>query len=741
MAVIIEELLVRLDATSDLLVKELKKAGVDLDQFGIRAGKSASAADRAFAGARNGLSAFSGALNLVIGAAGAGGLVELTRRAIETVGSFGEMSQQLGISSDTLQAFNYAATQVGLSQDELQTGIAKLTKTVGDATEGNKAAIDSLDRYGIKILDVRGKVRSTEDVLRDVADAIARAKSPAEQAAIALDFFGKTGQKLIPFLRDGAAGVDQLVQKAKDLGLVFSEDQIRRTDELSDKMSAFGLVLKTDVYSAVLQLAPAISELFDDLNKGVNDSRESLEHFAEFLHRLLGSPDAAEQLGNINRQIAETSAAIERARTDQAAASLIDPLEQRLQTLRDEATALGAKLSGTAQIKRDGGRAGDPMGPETGVSNPPPTGQTEAEKQIERMKTKVEDLRIALQEFDGDTLGAKIAKNLEGFDLAVPGAAALAAQIRDLTTAGYNAAEMQETLNQAEERANALYDEAQTVIASVRNPVEDYYNTLERLAVLLDTNSINQEVFNRALKRARDEMNESLGFPDQLKLSIGELQQFGDQAFDRIGSAMTENAVEGESAWEKWKNVGLGAISEIEQEAVKLALINPIKNWINGNSALPTGGGILQSLFGLFSGSIGPTSISMGGGPGGFFKDGGISTAAGRVRLRRFAAGGAGGVAHSPQLNEIAENGVPEAYVPVPSGRIPVELRGGGQGAGDITINAPVTVNANGGTQAQNADLADKMSVALTRTLNGAIDARIAHHKRAGNLLNPTGGL
>src|SRR2546422_8307163 len=47
----------------------------------------------------------------------------------------------------------------------------------------------------------------------------------SEKAALATAFFGKEGAKLVPILAEGVAGLDQLRQKARDLGIVLSEDR------------------------------------------------------------------------------------------------------------------------------------------------------------------------------------------------------------------------------------------------------------------------------------------------------------------------------------------------------------------------------------------------------------------------------------------------------------------------------------------------------------------------------------
>ena len=56
--------------------------------------------------------------------------------------------------------------------------------------------IECLDSVGVKILDFRGNLRPTEDVMIDVAKAIIGIEDPAKRSAAAVDFFGKAGTRL-----------------------------------------------------------------------------------------------------------------------------------------------------------------------------------------------------------------------------------------------------------------------------------------------------------------------------------------------------------------------------------------------------------------------------------------------------------------------------------------------------------------------------------------------------------------
>ena len=100
-----------------------------------------------------------------------------------------------------------------------------------------------------------------------------------------------------------------------------------------------------------------------------------------------------------------------------------------------------------------------------------------------------------------------------------------------------------------------------------------------------------------------------------LQNSWQELQNFGTQAFDRIGEAITQAFVNGEDASVSFKNVAKAVLSEIIQLMLKLSVINPLQNALTGtNNGTLTG--LIAALTGGSGGvgaSSGPNSISDAG--------------------------------------------------------------------------------------------------------------------------------
>lgn len=178
-----------------------------------------------------------------------------------------------------------------------------------------------------------------------------------------------------------------------------------------------------------------------------------------------------------------------------------------------------------------------------------------------------------------------------------------------------------------------------------------------------------------------DKANEAIAQQQALYQELGD---FGEQAFERIGSAMTAMAMEGEDAFASLRNIGKAVVSELMQEFVKLSAVNPLKNALLGSAAptLTTAAGFLGSLFG--------GSATSSHGAGNLAGAGGTFGGAGNGPQFRAAGGPV-----NPHEAYIVGEKRPELFVPKVPGvilpRVP-ELRGGGGGAAE-SAGPPVIVH------------------------------------------------
>jgi hypothetical protein len=161
-----------------------------------------------------------------------------------------------------------------------------------------------------------------------------------------------------------------------------------------------------------------------------------------------------------------------------------------------------------------------------------------------------------------------------------------------------------------------------------------------------------------------------------------ELTQFIDQTSDRIGSALTEGFARGEISAVRLRDVGKAALSELFQWALKLAALNPLKNWLSGGN-LPT----LGTVFG----NVGTPFVPGGGMPGqsvGGQSVGGLGTGTpfGGFQLGGFFGNGSTGIG-SLLFGTAASGNMmnPASYVPGTPGLLG---SGGGGGLGTF-LNSP----------------------------------------------------
>ena len=101
---------------------------------------------------------------------------------------------------------------------------------------------------------------------------------------------------------------------------------------------------------------------------------------------------------------------------------------------------------------------------------------------------------------------------------------------------------------------------------------------------------------------------------EQLSNSWNEMARVGEQAFDRIGSAITEAFAKGEIKALKFSNIYRAVLSEIIQATMRMAIINPLLNSMMGGSR-PTMSGMfsVSNMGGGSTGAVGGLAGLAGG--------------------------------------------------------------------------------------------------------------------------------
>lgn len=132
-----------------------------------------------------------------------------------------DASTKTGINTDTLHGLKLAAEGAGVSFEELEMGLVKLPSMMVEAAEGGKTAQKAFEALGVQTtetVDGFEKLRSADDVLKDIFHSLQDIESAEEKAARAADIFGRTaGPKLI---QSGAIdNLENFVSLANEFGV------------------------------------------------------------------------------------------------------------------------------------------------------------------------------------------------------------------------------------------------------------------------------------------------------------------------------------------------------------------------------------------------------------------------------------------------------------------------------------------------------------------------------------------
>lgn len=147
-----------------------------------------------------------------------------------------KMSQKLGLSREAYQEWDYILSQNGANIDSLGAGMKTLTATMDKATEGNKTAISNFKKLGLSVYDNTGKLKTQEQMFEETVTALQGMEDGTEKARLATELFGKQGQELMPLLNGEAGSVDELKNKAHELGMVLGDETVDAGVSFTDTM-------------------------------------------------------------------------------------------------------------------------------------------------------------------------------------------------------------------------------------------------------------------------------------------------------------------------------------------------------------------------------------------------------------------------------------------------------------------------------------------------------------------------
>lgn len=195
------------------------------------------------------------------------GFVAMIKSAIDAADQLNKLSQKIGISVEALSTLRYAAQLADVDLETLQTSIKTLSQNISEANAGIGDGAEVFKALGISVKNADGSVRSTEDVLLQVASVFSRMEDGAVKSALAVKLFGRNGLEMIPFLNLGADGINRLTAEAERLGLKLTTATAQAAETFNDNLialkassSSLSIALANDLLPELVNITSAMRE-------------------------------------------------------------------------------------------------------------------------------------------------------------------------------------------------------------------------------------------------------------------------------------------------------------------------------------------------------------------------------------------------------------------------------------------------------------------------------------------------
>lgn len=227
------------------------------------------------------------------------------KASIDAGDHINDLSHKTGVAVETLSALSFAAAQSGVAIDDVASSINKMQKNLSEAAHGNKTAADSFKQIHLSIDELR-KLTPEQQFLA-IADKISMIGDESDRTRALIDVFGKSGASLAPLFANGAAGVQEMLDKAKSLGIVLSKESAERMDAYNDKIVELTYKL-TDLAQKGFLFAYDSAKKFHRVIDSVVDKMKGSDLRIDFSQ--LNFAQTNERMDTLNKKIKQTQDAL-----------------------------------------------------------------------------------------------------------------------------------------------------------------------------------------------------------------------------------------------------------------------------------------------------------------------------------------------------------------------------------------------------------------------------------------------
>jgi hypothetical protein len=203
-----------------------------------------------------------------------GAIAAITFKTAAAGDEIAKTSRRLGLGVESLQEWRFAAKRAGIEAATFDMAFQRFGRRAAEAARGQGEARDALAEMGIQLTDVNGKLREADTLFEESLIALSKQRTAFDRNRLAMKLFDSEGVRLVQLAEEGAEGIRALLNRARELGVVISEDAVKAAEEFTDKWTDVKAVLVGVAFALGEELLPIFSELLKDITQWIAENRK-----------------------------------------------------------------------------------------------------------------------------------------------------------------------------------------------------------------------------------------------------------------------------------------------------------------------------------------------------------------------------------------------------------------------------------------------------------------------------------
>lgn len=195
-----------------------------------------------------------------------------TQETLDAADAAHDLGASLGMTAEQFQAFQTFGKVAGGA--DMVVGLRKLAQSADAAASGGGDIASVFKDLGVEVKNTDGSLRAMSDIAEASLVGLADMTDETRRVALATQLFGRSGNALIPSLKDGSAAMREQLATAKRLGVAFDNDFAAATGGVNDELDYFRIQMMGIRGLALRFFLPTLQRMASGITEGAVKLRE-----------------------------------------------------------------------------------------------------------------------------------------------------------------------------------------------------------------------------------------------------------------------------------------------------------------------------------------------------------------------------------------------------------------------------------------------------------------------------------